>query len=336
MKLNEKLVFTLCTKCAELNCILCHHSESERALKGIFTTIEVDMAIEKGYQLKEVYLVYNYTRQFNNCFESYINLFLKIKQEASGLPPNTINIDENIKLYHQRENITLDKEKIVKNNALRSITKLLLNSLWGKFAQRTNISQDQLVTTRHELNELMSDEAKEILNLQFIDDETIMVQWKWKKEVNGSEGNTSPAVAAFVTSHARLKMYELMDQIYSTGSYILLYTDTDSVIFVERDGEQEEEIKLGNYLGELTDEIEQPFECTEALFLGPKSYCLKLKNSYTGEEKCIIKMKGFSLKNEAKVTFENLDGIVKSVLKEEDEKSIQVPQTVFICKKKTK
>lgn len=77
-------------------------------------------------------------------FGEYINLFLKIKQEASGWPDWVQNEEEAIKYiaeYSLREGIQLDRDSITKNPALRSIAKLLLNSFWGKFSQRLNMPQ---------------------------------------------------------------------------------------------------------------------------------------------------------------------------------------------------
>jgi hypothetical protein len=72
--------------------------------------------------------------------------FLKIKQEASGRP-NWVKTDEDfdryITLYEQREGIRLDPNNINHNQGLRSLSKLLLNSFWGKFGQRMNLSKTQ-------------------------------------------------------------------------------------------------------------------------------------------------------------------------------------------------
>ena len=77
-------------------------------------------------------------------FSPYINTFLKIKQEASG-PPDWIKSDADsvkyVEEYFEKEGISLDKCSIKKNPGLRALSKLCLNSFWGKFGQRLNMRQ---------------------------------------------------------------------------------------------------------------------------------------------------------------------------------------------------
>jgi len=71
-----------------------------------------------------------YTRQ-SDLFAEYINSFLKLKQETSGWPRECLN-DENKKQYFREyketKGIVLDRNNIVRNPSLRSVTKLCLNS----------------------------------------------------------------------------------------------------------------------------------------------------------------------------------------------------------------
>lgn len=64
----------------------------------------------------------------------YINMFLKIKQEASGRL-DWVRTDEDlaryIEMYEQKEGICLDPDNIAYNPGLRSLAKLLLNSFEG-------------------------------------------------------------------------------------------------------------------------------------------------------------------------------------------------------------
>ena len=65
-----------------------------------------------------------------------MNTFLKLKQQSSGFPSN-INSEEEknqyIRMYYENEGILLNKELIKKNPGIRSISKLALNSFYGKF-----------------------------------------------------------------------------------------------------------------------------------------------------------------------------------------------------------
>ena len=109
MRSDGKLLFPLCYTCSTTICLNdCIHNEAERSLIGTWTTVEVNKAIEYGYRMIDIYEIYHYSRQEKN-FSEYVNCFLKIKQEASGYPPecydsdgllNDEKIDKYIKDYH--------------------------------------------------------------------------------------------------------------------------------------------------------------------------------------------------------------------------------------------
>jgi len=75
-------------------------------------------------------------------------MFLKLKQESSGYPSwvqNEKNKDKYIEDYRCAEGIALDKASIFKNAGQRSLSKLKLNSMWGKWAQNENNTQTTIV-----------------------------------------------------------------------------------------------------------------------------------------------------------------------------------------------
>ena len=73
-------------------------------------------------------------------------------------------------------------------------------------------------------------------------------------------------VAAFTTCLARLKLYESLETL---GEQVLYY-DMDSVIYRCKPGEPT--IPIGNYLGDMTDELEGKGYITEFVSGGPKNY----------------------------------------------------------------
>src|SRR6185312_6759617 len=95
-------------------------------------------------------------------FNEYINFFLKMKAEASGYPRGVVTEEEKdayIKRYHDKEGVLLDKAKIQVNPGLRQLAKLMLNSFWGKYGQRSNLPQVEYVSNRDELNSALTDET---------------------------------------------------------------------------------------------------------------------------------------------------------------------------------
>ena len=71
-----------------------------------------------------------------------------------------------------------------------------------------------------------------------------------KKDCQPEDNKTNIYLATFTTCLARLKLYSVLEKIDRN----VLYYNTDSVIYVSKTGEND--IPLGDYLGELTNELE--------------------------------------------------------------------------------
>ncbi|RWR98755.1 hypothetical protein B4U79_02666, partial [Dinothrombium tinctorium] len=162
-------------------------------------------ALEFGYKIKKIYEVYNYKEKSNQLFSQYMNMWAKLKQEASGWPDssyenNEQKQDEYIKQYFEKEGIQLEKSKIKKNSSLRFIAKIMLNSFWGKLAQRPNLERNELINSYEEYIKLIIDPEVEITAEKILNENTMIINWKYANEDDCSPGNTSVVIAAFVTS----------------------------------------------------------------------------------------------------------------------------------------
>jgi endo-beta-N-acetylglucosaminidase D len=69
-----------------------HVCDADKALTGTWFIDEVRLAVQKGYRIIAIYEVYEYTvTQYDpktghgGLFVGYIDTFLKLKAEASGL-----------------------------------------------------------------------------------------------------------------------------------------------------------------------------------------------------------------------------------------------------------
>ena len=129
--------------------------------------------------------------------------------------------------------------------------------------------------------------------------------------------NTNNIVlAAFVTCYARLELFKYLILLNER----LLYCDTDSIIFISKNGFYEP--KLGNFLGDFTDELEDD-SIYEFLSLGPKNYGYVTVN---GKQSCTVK--GFTLNYIASL-YINFNSM-KQILHEDFNKKIFVPQCKIV------
>ena len=307
-----------------------------------YTNLELRLARSKGYLVSHVYYCYYWEPEkvITGLFQGYVDLWLKHKQQAAGFKG-----DAKAKLaycaeYLDNEGVRLDPSCIAKekNNGLYQVSKFYLNSLWGKFAQRLPefFGQTHVIQATKEGNRKFRKMARkgQIDSLVFINEHTVIVKKAPASTVKLKDGafrsrhdfedvddvisrvaNSNIAVALFVTSQGRIKLYETL----ATLGERVVYYDTDSVVFVHRnDADLDKLAPLGRYLGDLTSEIGDSYEwnddsyITEFISTGPKSYAYKTNRPEIDGE--CIKIKGLpyhsSASIQSSIDFEALKQVV--------------------------
>ncbi|XP_044594809.1 uncharacterized protein LOC123272174 [Cotesia glomerata] len=328
-KFHNRLLFTLCRSCAqELKQTNCTHKTKDRFLRGTWVVDEIRKAIQKGYKLLKVYEIWHYKiTQYNpeigigGIFTDDINTFLKIKTEASGYPKDCITDQQKtqyIAAYEKADGIKLDSEKVELNPGLRSVAKLSLNSLWGKFGQRENLMQTEIVTTRARLMEMFTDSQIEICGFLPVNDKTLYINFIHSKDALKPSRTTNVVIAAYTTAQARLKLYSYLEKLGKRA----LYCDTDSCIYISSKGLYEP--PTGKFLGELTDELEKygiGSYITSFVTGGPKFYAFTILTP-DGSIKEVCKVKGITLNvsTSLKINYKT----VKSLVTGERKKPIKI------------
>ncbi|KAK0409017.1 hypothetical protein QR680_004295 [Steinernema hermaphroditum] len=249
---NDRLFFTLCRKCSHMeNKEKCEHSTEERRLHGTWTHFELNHAIARGYKIHHVVEVLHWdewTAEEGSLFKDYIDTYLKVKQEASGYPRWVQTDEDKLKYiddYFNAMGIRLDPSKISKNEGLRWIAKLALNSFWGKLGQRADLTQTEYVKDRADLWKLVTTHGQRIVSMQMY-------------------GEFVCAVRFQLEDYART----LLEKIGANA----IYSDTDSIIFY--DPVDSPLLPTGSNLGDLTDELDGG-EIVEIVCAGPKAYAFK-------------------------------------------------------------
>ena len=138
-------------------------------------------------------------------------------------------------------------------------------------------------------NYLYSDRY-EVKDVQMVNDETVEVQYIQKEGFVEENDKVNIVIAAFTTAYARLKLYDLLDLLQER----VLYYDTDSVVYIHQPGKPDP--PLGDYLGDLTDELNGDY-ITTFLLGGPKNY-----GYITNTGEAILKIRGISLTYDATLT----------------------------------
>lgn len=322
LKINNKLVFALCNKCAEDQCEQCTHTVDERCLVGTWVTEEVKLAIEHGYVIHTLYEVWHFPKTTSTLFSGYVDTFIKSKTEASGYP-TWVNSEEDKQQYKQ---MYLEKEgvelgDIEFNQAKRSFSKICLNSQWGYMAMNTNKSQTKIITNPDEWFQIAADDNLNIEHLH-LNENSLMVTYKNK--LNDTGKYTSVVHASFVTAYGRIKLYR---EMYKLGRR-LLYFDTDSIVYISQPGEYDP--PLGDYLGEFTNELSPKNGNYIKKFVsaGPKNYAYCSDTNYT---KTVVKGISINKSTLADLNFES----IKDIVLNDQTKKISVEQLKFSRNKHT-
>jgi hypothetical protein len=219
------MMFPLCAACADtLNHGDRNHSDKERCIVGKWVVDEVSKAIEIVCKLVEVLEFWHYKV---TCFDKGSNSgglfaeYLKLKQESLGYPSwvqSEEDKDRYTEEYQRAEGIALDKASISKNAGQRTLAKLKLNSMWGKWAQNQNKTQTTLVTLGKEFSELLTSPSIEVTNLIFPNDDMAWESWRYSEDNVAAGKNVNVVVAAYVTTQTRLTLYEYLREL---GEYAL-------------------------------------------------------------------------------------------------------------------
>ena len=310
-----KLLFPLCAACVEQEmpkrplerCAECVHTDHQRALFGTWCSPELSKAVDLGYEIQYIYEVWHFDETCEGLFKDYVNTWLKIKQEASGWPEG-VDTDEAkqryIEEYYQHEGIKLDYDKIQKNPSLRTLAKMMLNSMWGKFGQRLNKTQVQTFDDPQAFHRFLNTNTIQVQHVSVVNEEMVEVHYTYQDEDIPVSPNLNIFVACFTTCWARLRLYAALEKL---GERVLYY-DTDSVIYYTDEGQGDP--ALGNHLGEFTSELDPDDFILEFVSGGPKNYGYKTND---GHVEC--KVRGFRLNSEGKTQL-NFNTMRQNVLDE--------------------
>ena len=223
-------------------------------------------------------------------FENYIGKFFVLKIQYSGVKKCGDHKTNRKKLSDyllQQFGIFVKWEDIPieKNEAMRYVMKLILNSLWGKLCQNPNKASVYFVSDYEELLSYVCDKKYESVYFDVLNSNVACVVCNYKDEYNNKTNKVSLSIGSYITCYLRLK---LLDSLLKLPPKSVLYYDTDSIFYYSK--YCEELLDTRSNLGELSSELEQDEHITSFVSTGPKSY------SYiTNKGKEITHVKGFKL-----------------------------------------
>lgn len=208
-----------------------------------------------------------------------------------------------------------------KNPVKRTIAKLFLNCLWGKFAQRLQLPKIEYLTQQEQLTKMLQDTILEVKGIELLnnlkkpDSDMILINYVEKKDFIEDCPFGNVVLAAFTTAHARLHLYDTLEKL---GERVL-YFDTDSIIYQHVDGLYNPTIV--NSLGGWTDELEGG-HITKFMSGGPKNYAFE-----TDTGKTVQKVKGLTLNHRASQIV-TMDALEKMIFNQLPDVTVNYPHKI--------
>lgn len=138
----------------------------------------------------------------------------------------------------------------------------------------------------------MDDPGKEVVDFDFLNDDVAILSFKPKKDFVESNNHSNIGIASHTTTLARLKLHEALKLVETNPKAVLLYYDTDSVIYAYKEEVSDPlESLSGPHLGQLKDE--KPLHIIlEYVSGGPKNYAMKLQSKKDGSISYEMKVRG--------------------------------------------
>jgi hypothetical protein len=303
---QKKLIFPLCNRCSQTwQTKQCTHSPSQRELTGTWFTEEVKLAVQKGYTITKIHSVWHFEERSNKLFKEYVQTFYKKKLLSSKLQFSTdTEIDCFIKQVKEKEGIDISgKDDFQPNPGLRQLTKLMLNNLWGRYGMRENLCQNVFVSRFEKLVKMLLDPTIEVVGVRLVTEKIVQIIFKnIDTDFVPLAKDTNIFIAVTTTAWARICLYKALDKI---GERVI-YCDTDSVIY-EKSENPKENLQIGGFLGEMTNELDPDDYIVDFVSGGPKNYAY-----CTLKGKIVVKIKGFTLNavNASTFSFVNIKNII--------------------------
>lgn len=299
--------------------------------KGVFTSVEFKVALREGYKLDKLHRLDRYHKAPGLWSDIIKDLYIHKMANSESTPSHTVQ-EHLVQQYEQHFGMGEAVEQSFPtwgaNPAKKQTFKILLNSGWGKHAQRpvmpqTKVLDADAVDDMYALFKNLEHKTIRLQDFAHLGDKTFVKHSAYGDQVNPNLHHGYLPAALFVPAYGRLMLWEQLNKL---GKRVLMH-DTDSIVYIYDPATTN--IPEGDVWGQWSVEKFDTKNGGIKTFvgLGPKSYALE-----AGNGKTMFKCKGVSIKlaHEQILNFEVMKCLVMDYLKYQKRSSVKVPQMNFI------
>jgi hypothetical protein len=280
-----------------------------------WASAELKVALDNGYTITKIHAALEYDK-YTGLMKEYVGHFYEMKQKNSGVKSQ----EECDKINKSHKDLgfsfEIKPEDTANNPGLRQLAKICLNSLWGKFGQRSNLSSYDFFYDYNKLLLKLNETSTVSKQWHIINKNCVELKYEENIDMNIEADYISEITAVFTTANARMRLYKMLSWLHPSQ---ILYCDTDSVIYVYDETNPEHKyrtndqpnlpngLRFGDALGEWESEMKEGEWITEFVSGGAKSYCYT-----TNKGKIVVKQKGITLDlaNCKKVNFDTMKDMI--------------------------
>ena len=131
-------------------------------------------------------------------------MFLHIKTQASGYPDSMCSLQQRqqyIEEYAPNEGVILDPKLRVQSRSMQ-YCKASLNSFYGKFGQRSNMSNTAYITCYEKLYNFLTDQTKVIKDFHVLDMGMVAMEYVHSEEFQEADCKTNVIIASMCSAYS--------------------------------------------------------------------------------------------------------------------------------------
>jgi hypothetical protein len=297
----------------------------EPAEKGVFTSVELQRAMDLGYVVGKVYRIHEY-RSGPSRWRGLMEELFKLKLYNSK-PPKPELVPDLERGYRESFGMDVDLSLCRERPAVKVTFKTLFTSAWGKHAETVDHIQATVLDENDSegmssFMQTLANATNRISSFDGFDQHTLFRYTSNRHKCRPNLHNGYLPAAIFVPAHGRMLLFE---QMHPLAERVLMH-DTDSIVYLEKPGAYS--VPQGSVWGEWEEEDFGPKHngIREFVAIGPKSYAMR-----AGDGKEVLKCKGVSIKlgHQRLVNFDTY----LSILNEGE--TVAVPQFTFLYNLRT-
>lgn len=295
---NNQTFYSNCFSCLKSkNIHPCRHkSVNKRRFVSVWTVVELNYCLTLGYKILYFYELYHYKMK-EKVLSQFVTIMASQRLKNSNLlqdiapTDHTKYCDEiNQKMNFKEPSLLLNPNNVKDNKAQKQFFKDILNNVFGRFALHSNYSKRVFLRTQHELENLMSNPAVDILEFFPIGESNMEVEYLKNSAANPSKEGCL-IFTALINAKSRIMMHQIICQL-EKDKCEPLYCDTDSILFVSPK-DYNFPFEVGPCFGQFKSVLGEASKIKKFFSLGPRNYCLIYE--LDGKLHYVTKIKGLSV-----------------------------------------